>query len=302
MPDSLTTRQNSPEAIKRLRAQRYLHARAKRVAGLQVVLTTILPIAGAILEMFWPRLKGSVAFYGISVSILDVAVIDAWQKRLRKGGAKIQEAFDCYVLDLPWDDVGVGTRPEEEDVHAASSAYRGGKEDTTLENWYPAAAGEIPLFLGRLICQRSNLRWDAHLRRRYRTWLAGTLVTVGAVISYLGLRSDFSLQQLTISVLAPIAPMILWGIREFQGHGDAAEVSDRLRDKSQELWLAGIEGKLPDEALRARSRLLQSEIYDRRVNAPMIFDSVYRFLRAAGEEQMNVAANELVRQAKAHGF
>jgi hypothetical protein len=48
MPNTLTTRQNSPEAIKQLRAQRYLHDRAKRVVGLQVVLTTFFPIAGTI--------------------------------------------------------------------------------------------------------------------------------------------------------------------------------------------------------------------------------------------------------------
>jgi SMODS-associating 4TM effector domain len=302
MPNTLTTRQNSPEAIKQLRAQRYLHDRAKRVVGLQVVLTTFFPIAGTILEMFWPQMKGGVAFYGISISILDIAVLDSWQKRLRKVAVKIQEVFDCSVLDLPWDDVGVGTRPEEEDVHAASSAYRNGQEDATLANWYPAAAGEIPLSLGRIICQRSNLRWDAHLRRRYRTWLAGILLTAGLVISYLGLRNNFSLEQLTLTVLAPIAPMILWGIREFQGNGDAADVSDRLREKSRELWAAAIDGKLSDEVLRARARLLQSEIYARRVNAPLIFNWVYRLLRTAGEEQMNVAANELVREARAHGF
>lgn len=141
-----------------------------------------------------------------------------------------------------------------------------------------------------------------HLRRRYRTWLAGILLTAGLVISYLGLRNNFRLEQLTLTVLAPIAPMILWGIREFQGNGDAADVSDRLREKSRELWAAAIDGKLSDEVLRARARPLQSEIYARRVDAPLIFHWVYRLLRTAGEEHMNVAANELVREARAHGF
>lgn len=60
LPNTLTTRQNSPEAIKQLRAQRYLHDRAKRVVGLQVVLTTFFPIAGTILEMFW-RIPSQIA-------------------------------------------------------------------------------------------------------------------------------------------------------------------------------------------------------------------------------------------------
>ncbi len=150
--------------------------------------------------------------------------------------------------------------------------------------------------------QGINLRWETALRRRYRAWLAAIIAALGLVISYVGLRGGFTLEQLTVGVLAPIAPMLLWGIREFQKHGESADTSDRLRGKGMLLWAAGLERQLPEGELIVRSRQLQSEIYDWRVNSPIIFDRIYRWLRASGEEQMNVAASELVRDAKTHGF
>jgi hypothetical protein len=302
MPATITTRQNEPGQIKRLRAQRHLYARAKRVVGLQILLTTIFPVAGAVAVLLLPKLAGTLAFYGIVISILDVAVFEPWQKGIITIAAKIQEAFDCYVLDLPWDEIRVGSKPEDEEVHAASAAYLSGKDDTQLQNWYPTAAGDVPLALGRIICQRANLRWDSALRRRYRTWLAVTLIVLGLVISAIGLRNGSSLEGLTIGILAPLAPMIMWGIREYRKHGEAADTSDRLRATSMALWTDALKRQMSDDKLSVAARQLQSEIYGRRSSAPIIFNWIYQRLRDSGEEQMNVAADELVRQAKESGF
>ncbi|HZI57620.1 MAG TPA: S-4TM family putative pore-forming effector [Verrucomicrobiae bacterium] len=302
MAETITTRQNAPEEIKKLRAQRYLYGKAKIVMGLQAVLTVVFPVAGAIAELFWPSLKGGLAFYGIAISVLDIAVLEPLQKKMRTVAAKIQELFDCNVLNLGWDDIGVGYRPDEEDIHAASSAHRGGKEDPQLKDWYPTAVVDLPLSLGRIVCQRTNLRWDAALRRRYRTWLACILLILGATVAFIGFRNGASLEQLTVGVLAPIFPMFLWGIRQFQEQGEAADTSDLLREKSSMLWTAAIEKQLSDEELSVRSRQLQNAIFSRRSTAPMIFDWIYKLLRRSEEERMNVAAAEFVRQAKAGGF
>jgi hypothetical protein len=298
MPTDSIAKQNSPGEIKKLRAQRHLYRQAKRVAGLQILLTVVIPAIGILCELFWSQTKGSVAFYGIVISIVDVAILETLQSGLRKKAALIQEAFDCSILDLHWDEVGVAARPEEEDIHAASLAHMAGKEDVDLKDWYPAVAEEIPLSLGRIVCQRANLRWDAALRRRYRIWLAVLLLSLGIIVFWVGFRSGFNLEQLTIKILAPIAPMLLWGIREFKKNGEAADTSDRLREKSATLWKNALEGKFKNEELKGYSRQLQTQIYERRITSPMIFDWVYRLLRTTGEEQMIVAATELVQEAK----
>lgn len=302
MASSITTKQNEPGEIRKLRAQRCLHSRAKRIVGVQVVLTAVLPVAGAVAVAFRPELKGSVAFYSLLISFIDLAVLEPWQKSLQTKAAKVQEAFDCSVLDLPWADVRVGSPPEEEDIHSASNAHLGGENDDTLRDWYPAAAGDVPSPLARIICQRANLRWDADLRRRYRNWLAGILLVVGIAILATGLHGGFNVEQLTLRVLAPLSPVLFWGIRECRKQGEAAATSDRLRSHVMSLWAAAMERKLSDEELRAAARELQSEIYRRRATAPVIFDRIYNWMRTSEEEEMNVAAAELVRDARRHGF
>jgi predicted pore-forming effector associated with SMODS systems len=49
-------------------------------------------------------------FYGIAISVLDISVLEPLQKKKRTVAAKIQELFDCNVLNLGWDDFGVGYR------------------------------------------------------------------------------------------------------------------------------------------------------------------------------------------------
>lgn len=136
----------------------------------------------------------------------------------------------------------------------------------------------------------------------YRVWLSVALLALGALISIIGFRQGSSLEQLTLAVLAPIAPMLLWGIREFQKHGEAAQISDRLREKTTAVWEAALQKQLSPDDLSLFSRQLQGEIYNRPVTAPMIFSWVYQLLRSSGEEQMDVAASEWSRKPRAGDF
>ncbi|MFL6261417.1 MAG: S-4TM family putative pore-forming effector [Thermoanaerobaculia bacterium] len=294
----ILVRQNEPLQIKRLRAQRHIYGHAKLILALQSVMVVAIPALGALFVIYRPEWKATLAFYGISIAILDSVVLEPLHKRLRRRAAKIQEAFDCYVLELPWDKTHIGSPVEEEDIHSASTAHHRGRPDDQLLNWYPAAIAEIRLPLGRIICQRANLRWDADLRRRCRFALASLLFILSIGISWAGLQGGTTLELLTLGVLAPLAPILLWGIREFQKHGEAAETTERLREKSNDLWKKALEEKLSDTDLLSQSRQLQSEIYDRRSSAPMIFDWIYKLLRSRLEDQMSVAAEELVSQAK----
>jgi hypothetical protein len=36
-----------------------------------------------------------------------------------------------------------------------------------LKDWYPVSVGQLPIHEARLICQRSNIWWDAKQKLRY---------------------------------------------------------------------------------------------------------------------------------------
>lgn len=116
-----------------------------------------------------PDVRPYTAALALLVALVDVTLLDRVQRARLKLAAKIGEAFDCEVLSLPWNRFVAGRPAEPETVAEAASAWRGG--DETLVDWYPAAVGRAPLHLARIICQRTNLWYDAKLRRHYGTWI-----------------------------------------------------------------------------------------------------------------------------------
>jgi transposase len=61
-----------------------------------------------------------------------------------------------------------GESPDEEEVIEYSTKYLAvDSQYSQLRDWYRVEVGTVPLHLARIICQRSNIRWDVKLRRRY---------------------------------------------------------------------------------------------------------------------------------------
>ena len=168
----ITIEQNTAKQLQRLGAQRQLYAAAKKVFGVQVALSGPGAVAVALLVIAYPACKGYAALWGIIVALCDLLWLTPWQKRLRDVAARVQEAFDCDVLALPWNDVKAGTRPDPELIKAQSDKYQvWAAKMPPLSNWYASAVGDLPLHIGRLACQRSNCWWDSQQRRRYAVWV-----------------------------------------------------------------------------------------------------------------------------------
>jgi hypothetical protein len=120
--------QNTEPQLRFLRAARQFYAEGKQLLSLQILLTVVLPVIGALCTLAWPALKAFVAFLSITIAVLDVTALDRIQKGFRKSAAKAQEEFDCQVLELPWDFFAVGQKLDPEAIHAASSKYLQGQK------------------------------------------------------------------------------------------------------------------------------------------------------------------------------
>jgi hypothetical protein len=177
-------------------------------------------------------------FNGITV----VTVHRFWKER----AAKIQELFDCDVLQIPWAELKVGHRPDTETVVEAAEKYRRPDPDyTALRNWYPAIVGQVPLSLARLVCQRSNCCWEATLRRRYATVVAIVIGALSFLVFVLGLMRGISLEKFILAVLAPLMSTFLWGIRKYREQREAANSADRLKEYVEKRWGNAPKGALP---------------------------------------------------------
>lgn len=296
---SIPDAQNSEQQLDRLAAQRVLYSRAKEVFVLAVILSVVGPFVGILLLLLLPELKAWVVLYGVTVTVLDIVLLDSWHRGFQRQAAGIQEAFDCDVLGIESDPI---RKPEAEPeiIRAAAERYR--KQDPAMDalrNWYPTQVAEIPRRLGRLLCQRTNLRWDGHLRRTYAKGLV-VLVLVGCTFAAIaGLSGNLMAEELVLSVLAPMLPLITWGIREARRQNEAADDADRVQKHVESVWDRAIKGELHSELLDRESRLIQNEIYARRKRAPLVFDWVYRRLRSSYEADADAGMRCFIEQAKA---
>jgi hypothetical protein len=209
-------------------------------------------------------------------------------------GPRIQEQFDTIVLSLPWDDFTAGARVSREQIHELSATFNPQKPDPELVDWYPQSVADVPLYLARIICQRTNLWYDGTLRRKYGHWVLGVGVTLTIVLLVIAMMTGLTVDSFVLTVLAPASPIIIWGLREHFRQRDAADRLDRLLGGADHLWEKARSGACDEVECATQSRQFQNAIFDHRSSSPLTFSWLYRALRSSLERQMNRSAEDMV--------
>ena len=284
MNNGIMERQNAPENMKFLAAQRTFYTKAKFIAGSQACIACFTPLIGAVIVGVRPAFDEWAALLGIFATLLDTAWLDPKQTDFRRCGANTQEQFDSAVLQTTCNVVLRGPCSPEEDIFEASLSNS--KANARLSNWYPQAASEVPLPVGRLICQRTNVWWDAKLRKRYRAWILTAVVIFSLSIVGYGLDQQLTLRKIVLDA-ALLLPLFQWAIRESKRQKDGAADLDRLRSYAEDLWERVLESSIVESELNLKSNELQTAILIGRRERPVVFDWAYRLLRRKQEEQMN---------------
>ena len=261
-----------------------------------VTVSIALPAFGALEGPTHPDIKAFVALVAIILLLLDTSWIDRVQKDRIKRGAKLQEQFDTEVFGLPWNRFVAGKPVEPEDVRRLSAKPLRQARESHFLAWYDKSVGKLPLYLGRLVCQRTNMRYDARLRRTYGAWVLG--VTLFLVIAVLALSVPVGVQlnDLIVYVAVPVMPLLTWAVKEHRAQANSAAAIENLLGEWDKLWTKALEGAKPAE-IDIGSRNLQDAIYQYRERNPLVFDWVYYLMRRSGEDQAHHAAEELVANA-----
>lgn len=264
--------------LKRLAAQRQLYSDAKVIQAIQMGLCVLSPLilAWLVAYCFFPRVWA--AFSGIIITCLFL-FFNSQQQVRREKAAKIQELFDCQVLELEWQELMIGSRLETEIVEKYASKHK--CKDPSYSNfkgWYPKNVGKLPLHLGRIVCQRSNCWWDAQLRRRYANWVVcSTLIVLIVVVTCLGFIGGMTFEKFILAAVNPLMPALVLGRQQYRDHIQSATRLDELKKYAEGLWDKALEGTSPEE-LTHNSRDLQNEIYNNRRRNPLIFNRTYAII------------------------
>jgi hypothetical protein len=289
-------RQELAENLELLAAQKNVYSRAKNIIGIQVILSVPAAISAVIIAIMKPELKGYVALWGILVVIFDLFIFTPWIKRLRDNAARIQELFDTKVLGLDWSEISVGKKPDPEVIHEEANKH-GLKEKNIsgLKNWYPIIIDSVPEIFGIVICQRSNVWWDARMRRKYALYMRIFLVSIAMGLIGYGLYEKKDMFDFLAYLVTPLASTYIFGYRQMVEQNAAADRLDKLKEISEKIWSDALSGEEPS-TLKTKSRALQDQIFKHRKENPPIFDFLFKWFRDGNELLMNKGAETLVKE------
>lgn len=291
----ISQEQNSLNQLEKLAAQRQLYSNAKTIQNISILTSVPLVIFWSICVAIFSKIEVYAALWGIAVTILEVIVLNPFVKSLQEKAALIQQMFDCDVLELNWSNLNCGSRVEPETIIDAAVKYRKKNLNySSLENWYPISTGQLPIHQARIICQRSNVWWDAQLRLRYSRWVLFVLLIMTMFVFLLGLIGGLTLEKFVFAVLAPLTPTFVFGLRQYTENKEAASKLDRLREAAESIWDTVINNRITPQDLEKESYVLQTQIYDNRRRNPLIPDWIYSQLKRKIEEQMNKGAEVLI--------
>ncbi len=280
-----------------MRAQRLFYARAKLYQNLFAFIALLLPAVGVFFGATAPAIRPFLGFGSIFVFLIEVGVISRKQREDCRRGAKVQEQFDTEVLQLEWNRLVAGSRVDAEEVRDIASSPMTDAEKTWLENWYEPVFSKLPLPLGRLLCQRTNVAYDMRVRKTYSSILLVAVVLFIVAMTVIGLHQDLKANELILTMYLPALPLAAFVLREHRKQGDSIETLTTIKAEVEKAWDKALGGASFVE-LTITARALQDAIYRHRASNPLVFDWLYNRLRKRNEDLTRHAADKLVAEAQ----
>lgn len=294
--NAIPERQNAEPQLTLLRARQQTYAQANRLLVLQLVLTVAIPVASAIAGLLAPVLRPYTAALALLITVADVAFLDRLQRKTLRLAAKIAEAFDEWVLEISWNKFVAGKRADPEAIAGAAAGWARRRSDDKLVDWYPPSVGKAPMHLARIICQRTNLWYDATLRRHYGDWVRGFGALLVMALFFGALLVGLTIELFVTAVLAPAAPVLTWSMREYFRQKDTADAQEILKGDAEALWDRAKAGGCNEPECLVQSREFQNAIYTRRSTSPLIIPWLYPLRRPEMERQMNQGAEAYLKE------
>lgn len=213
MSNGIRLRQNEEHSIEMLAAQRQLYSNAKRYDWLSTALSVWIPFGMAIILVFIPEdsLAGIVSYIVSITSAVISFIVDGIINNKKELAAAIQQKFDTYIYNMPWDTriFGKNKNLNNEIAVYSSKILSDEEEKKSLYDWYTPLVDEKELKEGILSCQRENVWWDVGLRKRFKMGSIMAIIILCMAVFIMGICKNESTVKL-LSRFAFVAPMLEW--------------------------------------------------------------------------------------------
>lgn len=283
MSNGIRSRQNEEHSIEMLAAQRKLYNDAKAVNWISTALSVWIPFILSILLVFVIQNNPleTISYIISIISMLISLCIDSYIKKRKELAASVQQKFDVYVYQMPWNERLFGKNRNLNHAIAEHSKLIMSKEDEkkALYDWYTPVVDEKSINDGILVCQRENQWWDVGIRKRYRLACCISIIIMTVIVFGMGIiRNEEAVKLLWR--FAFIVPMVQWLI-------------DTVKQLNEDIDnLKGMDEMINDESSKSMDDLqdIQAKIYEHRKGCFAIPDFFYNVFKENDEDNAHRAA------------
>ena len=284
--DTLFSRQSEEKNIDRLCAQKRLYIEAQQVFVLQIILTVPITILLSLVKTVVAFLKidisAYVLVYGISLTLIDLLVINLVISNLKSNAAKVQELFDCTVYDLEWNRFCCGKKPTQKTINKHSRVFKSsGKPITKLRGWYPIELATQSSLKAIVLCQKTNLSYDTVIRKQFKSkTLVVSSITL-TILIFFALIRNFSLKDFISQMAFSFLPVFALTAKIIIDQNETLKTYEELRNN--------IGGLLDDEnniSLK-EIRSIQDQLFCIRKDSALIPEFFYDKIRDKLEKEMH---------------
>lgn len=298
MPNNIPIQQNAAGFIDHIAASSEAYGWAKKLATFQSGIALLAAALGPLFALAWPEQRAWAALFGVSVLLVDFMFLEPHINSSRECGAKIQEDFDTQLFQLPWNNTLCA---QIQQGVIATLAHKFKRKNSTERHvdWYAPCVGAVPIDYARLICQASNLQWDAALRRKYSMVFVITLVALAIGATAFALIRDMKAEEIILSIVVPLLPASIKLLRERSKHESSAKGSEHSIGKLQSIWTEAMKPSTTSPPSANESRKLQDLIYTRRASSPTVPSFFHGWFREQLEMTMVTDAQTMVTEVQA---
>lgn len=270
-------KQELPENLRLLKAQRVIYAEAKNIYRWQLTITIVIVVFlnfGKLLaKNIWDcDITPYVALISVSITLFDLLFLSGYLSKYKTNGAKVQELFDCSIYEMEWNETNSGEKPENSIIEEAEQEYIFNPK-ATLDNWYHIDLKGLSHEQAVLRCQETNLEYDRKLRYHFKNDC--TIICLAVVVGSFVIATliDASLQGYLLNFVMPSLPLIVVLIKLILDNQKSTKSLDDVRKAARKLRSSNA---IPN---MNQLRQVQDKLYCSRKDSTLIPENYYQYKR-----------------------
>ena len=283
MSNGIQRRQNEENSLLMLAAQRQLYSEAKKAENVVVVFSVLLPFLFACIQVFVKdnTTLNTIVYIFPVVSMGIGIALDTFIEKEKELAAFIQQKFDTYIYQMPWDKRLFGADKNVNSTIADKSRKHFNKQGAKdkLKDWYTPNVDTFSIEKGILECQKENFMWDVGLRKRYKLASTFLIVVLSIIILGMGIIQDEKFSTIALR-MAFILPLFQWLYEIIKTLGSDIRRLERLDEE-----LSVPEAKNMDEL-----QYIQKDIFIHRKSCRSIPNFFYQIFKDNDEDKANRTA------------